>query len=60
MDNDQIAAAILAAGFAVAQRQALSGGRIEDSLREKYIEFLAFVREQNASEQKSAGGKKKK
>ena len=60
--NDQITAAILAAGFAAAagQRQAISSGRIEDSLKEKYIEFLAFVREQNAAERKSAGFVEKK
>ncbi len=54
MDSDKIAAAILAAGFAVSQRQALSGGRIEDTLREKYIEFLGFVREQDAAKPAAA------
>jgi hypothetical protein len=54
-DSEMIAAAILAAGFTAAQRQSISSGRTEDALREKYIEFLAFVREQN-----SPPGKKKK
>ena len=56
MDNDQIAAAILAVGFVAGQRQALSGGVLEHTLEEKYVEFLAFVREQK----KSGGAKKKK
>lgn len=60
MDNDNIAAAILAAGFAAAQRTALTGGVLEDTLKEKYVEFLAFVREQNAASKKSTGGAKKK
>jgi hypothetical protein len=47
-DSEMIAAAILAAGFAAAQRQSITSGRLEDALREKYIEFLAFVREQNS------------
>jgi hypothetical protein len=42
-DTDVIAAAILAAGFAGAQRVALSGGVLEDTLKEKYVEFLAFI-----------------
>jgi hypothetical protein len=49
MDHDKVAAAILAAGFATAQRQPLSGGLLEDSLKEKYVEFLAFIREQDAA-----------
>jgi hypothetical protein len=54
-DSEMIAAAILAAGFTAAQRQSISSGRTEDSLREKYIEFLAFIRGHN-----SAPTKKKK
>ncbi|GEM_PF-4605189 len=49
MDNEKIAAAILAAGFAAGQRQPLSGGVLEDSLKEKYVEFLAFIRAQDAA-----------
>lgn len=55
MNNDIIAAAILTAGFIGAQRQAISGGRVDDSIREKFVEFLAFVREQP----KTASAKKK-
>jgi hypothetical protein len=50
MDDEKIAAAILAAGFAGAQRVALSGGVLEDTLKEKYVEFLAFIREHKAAE----------
>ena len=63
MDNDQIAAAILAAGFVAGQRNALTGGVLENTLKEKYVEFLAFVQEQNASvppASKAVRGKKKK
>ena len=45
-----IAAAILASGFVAAQRQPLSGGVLEDSLKEKYVEFLGFIRAQSAAE----------
>jgi hypothetical protein len=56
MDNDMIAAAILAAGFAGAQRVALSGGVLEDTLKEKYVEFLAFIRERKAAESAPRAG----
>jgi hypothetical protein len=56
MDDEKIAAAILAAGFAGAQRVALSGGVLEDTLKEKYVEFLAFIREQKAAESASRAG----
>ena len=60
MDSEMIAAAILAAGYATAQRQAISGGALETSLKEQYIEFLAFLREQNKPPAKPASKKKKK
>ena len=67
MDDEKIAAAILAAGFAGAQRVALSGGVLEDTLKEKYVEFLAFIREREAAESAprprsggSRGSKRKK
>ena len=67
MDDEKIAAAILAAGFAGAQRVALSGGVLEDTLKEKYVEFLAFIRQQEATESSprprsggSRGAKRKK
>ena len=56
MDDEKIAAAILAAGFAGAQRVALSGGVLEDTLKEKYVEFLAFIREQKSAESASRAG----
>ena len=56
MDSEIVAAAILAAGFANAQRQPLNTGRLDDSIREKFLEYLAFVREQTAVRKK---GKRK-
>jgi predicted patatin/cPLA2 family phospholipase len=56
MNSDQIAAAILAAAYVSAQRQALSSGVVEENLRQKYVEFLEFVRAQSGS----APAKKKK
>jgi hypothetical protein len=56
VDNEMVAAAILAAGFAGAQRVALSGGVLEDTLKEKYLEFLAFIREQKAAESTPRAG----
>jgi hypothetical protein len=55
-DAEKIAAAILAAGFAGAQRVALSGGVLEDTLREKYVEFLAFIRQQKAADSAPRAG----
>ena len=66
MDDEMVAAAILAAGFAGAQRVALSGGVLEDTLKEKYVEFLGFIREQKAAESaprpgsRGSGGSKRK
>ena len=54
MDTELIAAAILTNAFTNSQRQALSSGRVDESIREKFVEFLAFIREQTAA------GKKKK
>jgi hypothetical protein len=56
MDDEKIAAAILAAGFAGAQRVALSGGVLEDTLKEKYVEFLAFIREHEAAKSAARAG----
>lgn len=44
-DSQVVAAAILAAGFAAAQRQQLHSGKVEDTIREKFVEFYTFVRE---------------
>jgi hypothetical protein len=41
-----IAAAIMAAGFVNAQRQALNAGRLDDSLREKFVEYYQFIQQQ--------------
>jgi len=48
MNSEIIAAAILAAAFAQAQRQPLTLGVLDNSIREKFVEYLAFVREQTA------------
>ena len=60
MDNEKIAAAILAAGFVAAQRHALTGGVLEATLKEEYVNFLNFIREQDAESAPRAGAKKKK
>jgi hypothetical protein len=59
-NNDQITAAILAAGYASAQRQPLSGGVLEETLKEKYLEFLDFLRQQNGKGASGKAAKKKK
>lgn len=41
-----IAAAIMAAGFVNAQRQALNAGRLDDSMREKFVEYYQFIQQQ--------------
>lgn len=48
MNSDVIAAAILAGAYAQAQRQPLTLGVLDSSIREKFVEYLAFVREQTA------------
>jgi len=48
MQSDVIAAAILAAAYAQAQRQPLTLGVLDSSIREKFVEYLAFVRERSA------------
>ena len=60
MDNDQIAASILAAAFVAGQRNALSGGVLENTLKEKYVEFLDFVQAQKKSAAGKTNIKKKK
>ena len=45
VNNDLVAAAILTAAFISAQRVPISSGRVDDSVREKFQEYLDFVRE---------------
>ena len=59
MDSEIIAAAILTAGFTAAVRQPLSTGRMDDSIREKFVEYLAFVREQTAAGKKKSSASKR-
>jgi hypothetical protein len=47
-----IAAAIMAAGFVNAQRQALNAGRLDDSLREKFVEYYQFIQQQTTPPKK--------
>ncbi len=54
MDSDVIAAAIMAAGFVNALRQPLNAGQLDTNVREKFVEYLAFVREQKAAAQGKA------
>ena len=43
MNSEVIAAAILAAAFAIGERQALHSGRLDQDIREKFTEYYAFV-----------------
>ncbi len=45
---------ILTAGFVAADRQPLHSGRLDENVREKFVEYYAFLRRQ------TAGAKKKK
>ncbi len=55
MDNTEIlAAAILTAAFVGAERQPLHSGRLDESLREKFLEYLLFVREHTARPEPAA------
>lgn len=49
MDTEILAAAILTAGFVNAERAALHSGRLDDNIREKFVEYLAFVHKQAAA-----------
>jgi hypothetical protein len=52
LDSTVIAAAIMAAGFVNAQRQALNAGRLDDSLREKFVEYYQFIQQQTTPPKK--------
>jgi len=52
LDSATIAAAIMAAGFVNAQRQALNAGRLDDSLREKFVEYYHFIQQQTTPPKK--------
>ena len=58
MDTEILAAAILAAGFTIAQRQPLNTGRLDDTIREKFIEYYVFVRQETANARKKKKKKK--
>ncbi len=60
MDSEIVAAAILAAGFAIAQRSPLNSGRLEDCVREKFIEYFDFVRNETARAANKAKKRKRK
>ncbi len=60
MDSEMIAAAILTAAYISAQRQALTSGLVDQSVKEKYREYLAFVRKQGAASEASASGSAKR
>ncbi len=60
MDSETITAAILTAGFVVASRQALNTGRLDEDIREKFIEYLAFVRELEAAAKKKNPSRRKR
>jgi hypothetical protein len=52
LDTIATAAAIMAAGFVNAQRQALNAGRLDDSIREKFLEYYAFIQQNTAPPKK--------
>jgi hypothetical protein len=61
MDSEMITAAILTAAYISVQRQALSGGVVDTSVKDKYVEYLAFVKAKNKDKANSGnGGKGKK
>lgn len=60
MDSELITAAILTAGFVVASRQALHTGRLDEDVREKFKEYLAFVRELGAVAKKKNPSRRKR
>jgi len=47
-DSDMICAAILAGAYVCAQRQTMTSAVLEHSIREKFPEYLQFVRELGA------------
>jgi len=59
MDSEILAAAILSAGFAVAQRQSLHAGSLDREVREKFVEYYVFICEQTGRVRFGKGKKKK-
>ncbi len=57
MNSELVAAAILAAAFAIGERQALHSGHLDENIREKFTEYYAFVCEHTA---RAKSEKKKK
>ena len=60
MDTEVLAAAIMAAGFVGAERQALNSGRLDDNLREKFVEYYVFVSEVTRVKSEKKKSKKKR
>ena len=60
MNSEAIAAAILAAGFAAGERQALHSGHLDENIREKFTEYYAFVCAHTARAKSEKKKKKKK
>ena len=58
MDSEMIAAAILTAAYISVQRQALSGGVVDTTVKEKYVEYLNFVKAKNKAGSAPAKTKK--
>ena len=54
MDTEMICAAILTGAFICNQRQALTSGVVDTTIREKFPEYLQLVRDQ-ASAPKTEG-----
>ncbi len=59
MDSEMIAAAILTAAYVAAQRQALTSGVVDSAVKEKYVEYLAFVQAKGKAASAAPGKGKK-
>ena len=60
MDTEMICAAILTGAFICNQRQALTSGVVDTTIREKFPEYLQLVREQTAKDASALSGEGKK
>ena len=59
MDSEMITAALLTVAFVSVQRQALTSGMVDTTVKEKYVEYLAFVKAKGKSSSTAAGKGKK-
>ena len=60
MNTEILAAAVLVAGFVGAGRLSLHSGRLDDTLREKFVEYYVFVSEVARVKSEKKSRKKKR